>query len=89
MEFIYKNRRIMVIILACLLIALALFQMYTGISFNDNLMKGIEYVVMFGALYLLLIVPKQYEKSHVKPLEEELDEENKTSLEVIDKKTEE
>lgn len=61
MDFLYKKRRLIVVILACTMIGLGVFQMLTGIAIDSNVMKGVEYVVMFGALYLLLVLPKRYD----------------------------
>ncbi len=68
MDFIYKNRRIIVIILAALMIGLGVFQMLTGITINARIMRGVEYVVMFGALYLLLVLPKTYARRNQKDI---------------------
>ena len=61
MDFLYKKRRVIVVILACLMIGLGIFQGVTKIELDSSVMKTVEYVVMFGALYLLLILPKRYE----------------------------
>ena len=66
MDFIYKNRRVIVIILAALMIGLGVFQMITGLTINARIMRGVEYVVMFGALYLLLVLPKTYARRNQK-----------------------
>jgi len=68
MDFLYKKRRVIVVILACLMIGLGIFQGVTKIELDSSVMKTVEYVVMFGALYLLLILPKRYE---IKKKEEE------------------
>ena len=90
MEFFYKYRRLIVIALASVMILLGVFQMLTGIVIDRSVMDGVEYVIMFGALYLLLILPKQYERTQQKNVvtedeedsENVLDEENVTTQEV-------
>ncbi|MDF2613584.1 MAG: hypothetical protein K0S71_1370 [Clostridia bacterium] len=72
MDFLYKNRRMIVVVLALVMIGLGVFQMLTGIQIDSSIMKGIEYIVMFGALYLLLILPKRYTiQKQSSPSEEE------------------
>jgi 3-phosphoglycerate kinase len=63
-----------VVILASILIGLGVFQMVTKIEISQKLMSTVEYVVMFGALYLLLVLPKQYDikKQNAKADEDDL-----------------
>lgn len=62
------------VILASILIGLGVFQMITKIEISQKFMSTVEYVVMFGALYLLLVLPKQYDikKQNAKADEDDL-----------------
>ncbi|WP_069998160.1 hypothetical protein [Cellulosilyticum sp. I15G10I2] len=70
MDFLYKYRRVIVILLASLMVGLGFFQMLTGIALSANILRGVEYTVMFGALYLLLILPKTYDAKKQKDVVE-------------------
>ncbi len=79
MDFLYKYRRMIVIILAGILIGLGVLQLTTDVRLDANVMKTAEYVTFFGALYLLLILPKNYNR---KKSEETI---NETGVEEADK----
>ncbi|MDF2877602.1 MAG: hypothetical protein K0S30_698 [Clostridia bacterium] len=81
MEFLYKKRRVIVVILASILIGLGVFQMVTGIDIGQKFMSTVEYVVMFGALYLLLVLPKQY---NIKEQNAKTDEDEITKQSVLE-----
>ena len=71
MKFMYKYRRPIVIVLACMLIGMGAIQGIMKITFDSSITRGVEYVVMFGALYLLLVLPKQYEAKYGTGISEE------------------
>lgn len=74
MEFLYKYRRLIVIILASTLIGLGVLPMLTDIRIDPKIQSVVEYVALFGALYLLLILPKSYKAKQNKDIEEQVED---------------
>lgn len=82
MDFLYKYRRLIVVVLAFILIGLGVLPMYTDIRIDPKIQSVVEYVALFGALYFLFVLPKSYEAKKNKKIDG--NDEDETQIEKED-----